>query len=336
MGKKVLITGAAGFVGYHLATRLLSETKDIQVTLVDNFFRSTNDHELSVLREDPRVSFIEADLADPAFFASFPGGFEHVYHLAAVNGTQLFYEIPHEVLRLNVLSLTNLLEWFRQRNVDGKLCFTSSNEAYAGGLNAYGKLPIPTPEAVPLVIEDPYNPRWSYGASKLIGELFVIHYAEQHNFRAVIVRPHNFYGPRAGAHHVIPEFSMRIARQIDPFSIFGHEETRSFCYIDDAVRAMVELMVSTATDKHPVETVHIGTDEETTIGALADKLFSIASWRPKEIVREPRRPGSVLRRLPHTGKIKELIGWEPQITLNDGLARTYEWYAMTGLERYRK
>ena len=291
--RKILITGGAGFIGYHLAKRLLDSGGDVELTLVDNLGRGKLDGDFQNLIRDKRVKFLMLDLADIAPYSELGKGYDHVYHLAAVNGTGAFYEMPHEVLRVNTLSLVYMLEWFRRENAGGKFCFTSSNEAYAGGLNAFGKVPIPTPENVPLVIEDSYNPRWSYAASKLVGESFVIHYAKTYNFRALIVRPHNFYGPRAGYDHVIPAFSIRIAKRVNPFPIYGAEDRRSFCYIDDGVRAMQMLMDSQRTDGQPIETVHIGDFEEIAIMELAEKMFRVAGWRPEELDIKPPPRGSV-------------------------------------------
>lgn len=323
--KKILITGGAGFIGYHLARHLLQES-GADLTLVDNLQRGKMDEDFQQLLQSSRVTFINLDLTDPKNYAEIGSGYEHVYHLAAINGTKLFYEMPQEVLRTNTLSLICMLEWFRKENHEGKFCFTSSNEAYAGGLNAFGVLPIPTPEKVPLVIEDPYNPRWSYAATKLVGELFVIHYAQKYDFRALIVRPHNFYGPRAGYNHVIPEFSLRIAKHTDPFPIYGADETRTFCYIEDAVRAMQLLMDSAKTDGQPIETVHIGDFQEITMRELAEKLFGVSGWHPEKLEIKDAPAGSVKRRLAQITRLQNLTGWKPKISLYEGLQKTYEWY----------
>lgn len=326
--KKILITGAAGFIGCHLAKRLLQIYGDAcRLVLIDNLQRGRKDTEFSKLLEDPRVSFLVLDLTDPEVYSKLGNGYDHVYHLAAMNGTKTFYEKPHEVLRVNTLSLIHMLEWFRKENAHGKFCFTSSNEAYAGGLIAFNKLPIPTPEAVPLVIEDPYNPRWSYASTKLVGELFVIHYAKMYNFRALLVRPHNFYGPRAGYKgHVIPDFCERIGAKTDPFPIYGADDTRTFCYIDDAVRAMQMLMDSPKTDGQPIETVHIGDSEEITMRELAEKMFNVVGWHPRKLDIKNGPPGSVKRRLADIRKLQKLTGWKPEVSLEEGLKRTYEWY----------
>lgn len=323
--KKILITGGAGFIGYHLCQHLLTDTST-EILLVDNLQRGQRDEDFEELLQNPRVKFLALDLTDPRSYEQLPTDVSHVYHLAAVNGTKWFYKIPHEVLRINTLSLIYILEWVKTLNKKPKFLFTSSNEAYAGALEAFGQLPIPTPETVPLVISDPYNPRWTYAATKLIGEQFVIQYAQQAGFSAVIVRPHNFYGPRAGHDHVIPEFCQRIQRREEPFTIFSPDETRTFCYITDAVKAMQMLMDSPATNTQPIETVHIGARDEVTMQALADTLFRVSGWKPFAIDVKPSPQGSVKRRLPNIEKIVNLINWQPEVTLEEGLRRTYDWY----------
>jgi len=323
--KKILITGAAGFIGYHLTKHLLTEEEN-SLVLVDNLQRGKMDKNFEALVTQDHVKFVQADLTEQEFYQSLDKDFDQVYHLAAVNGTRLFYEIPHEVLRINTLTLVYILEWIKNLEKKPKLCFTSSNEAYAGGLIAYNKLPIPTPEDVPLVVEDTYNPRWSYGGSKLVGELFVINYAKAYDFSALIVRPHNFYGPRAGYDHVIPEFFLRIVDQVDPFPIYGSDDTRTFCYIDDAVRAMEMLVNSEKTNKQPIETVHIGDFKEIKILELLDIMFRVAGWKPSEIEKKEGKQGSVKRRLADVSKLQSLVNWQPEVLLGEGLKQTYEWY----------
>lgn len=325
MKQKILITGGAGFIGYHLARHLLA-VSSARLVLVDNLFRGRMDADLKALLKNPRTTFLNLDLTDPRAYLRLGIGYDEVYHLAAVNGTGIFYELPHEVMRINTATVFFFLEWFRKKNPRGKIMFTSSNEAYAGGLSSFGKLPIPTPESVPLVIADTYNPRWTYAGTKLLGELFMIHYARMYNFRGVIVRPHNFYGPRAGYNHVIPELACRIVSRADPFPVYGATDTRSFCYIEDAVRAIRLLMESNATDKQPIETVHIGVQTETPIRELVHALFDVAGWKPKKLDIHPSPVGSVARRCGDVRKIKNLVGWTGEVSLMEGLRRTYEWY----------
>ena len=323
MAKKILITGGAGFIGYHLTKRLAGHGHDI--VIADNFFRSEHDADLKALLALSNVKLYEADLTKPEAWEGIGEGYDEVYHLVGINGTDLFYTIPHEVLRIGVATTMNVLDWFRTKNnmPDAKILYTSSNEAYGGALEAFGKLPIPTPENVPLVIADTYNPRWSYAGQKLIGELFFIHYAKAYNFRMSIVRPHNFYGPREGYKHVIPEVIERIKERVDPFPIFGADDTRSFCDIDDAVEAIQMVMESAKTDGG---TYHIGTHRETVIKDLIEAIFDIMEWHPKELDIKNSPEGSVKRRLPDVSKIKSDIGWEAKIELEEGLRKMVDWY----------
>ncbi len=323
--KKILVTGGAGFIGYHLIKKLLSD-QESRVVAVDNLQRGRLDEDFLALMNDSRLEFRQADLTDLNYYSTLETDFDQVYHLAAVNGTKWFYKMPQEVLRINTLSLVYILEWIKNLEKKPKLCFTSSNEAYAGALEAFNQLPIPTPENVPLVISDTYNSRWTYAGTKLIGEQFVIFYAQVYNFPAVIVRPHNFYGPRAGYDHVIPEMCQRIIKREDPFSIFGSVETRTFCYIDDAVEAMEVLMNSEKTNSQPIETVHIGNTDEITMGDLAQELFKVAGWTPNKTGIKPSPVGSVKRRLANIEKISKLVGWKPKTKLEQGLRNTFEWY----------
>lgn len=321
--KKNLITGGAGFVGYHLAKRLAE--KGEEVVIVDDFFRGRKDKYLEELLTRSNVTSIKADLTDKAAWETVGTGYDCVYHLAGINGTSLFYSMPEKVLRIGVLTVLNALEWFRSLNgkAGAKILYTSSNEAYGGALESFTQLPIPTPENVPLVVPDPYNPRWSYAGQKLIGELFFIHYAKAYGLRMSIVRPHNFYGPRAGYHHVIPEVIGRIQKRVESFPLYGADDTRSFCYIDDAVEAIERVMESSATDGN---TYHIGTHEETIIRDLIEEIFILMDWRPGKIDLHHSLPGSVKRRLPDVSKIKRDVGWEAKIGLKEGLRRTIEWY----------
>ena len=138
-----------------------------------------------------------------------------------------------------------------------------------------------------------------------------------------IVRPHNFYGPRAGYEHVIPEIAGRIEKKVDPFPIFGADDTRSFCYIDDAVEAIQTIMESEKTDGG---TYHIGTHVETVIQDLVEKMFDIMGWHPEKLDIKNSPKGSVKRRLPDVSKIKRDTGWEAKIELEEGLKKTIDWY----------
>lgn len=320
MTKKALITGGTGTIGFALAKRLAGQGQE--VTLADNLFRGKLDKEVKELLDLPNVKFVDLDVTKADDFKKLDRDFDYVYHLAAINGTKYFYEIPEVVLKVQVQGVINVLEWFKELK-RGKIIFTSSNEAYASYINLQGG-PIPTPETVPLCIDDVTNPRWSYGGGKLIGELFFINYSRAYKFPMTIVRYHNNYGPRTGFDHVIPQFITRIIKKEDPFKIFGAKETRAFCFMSDTIRATQEVMESDSTDS---QIIHIGNDkEEISMEDLAKKMFSLFGWQPEKIEIEEAPKGCVKRRCPDLTKIRKLINYEPEVFLDEGLKETYDWY----------
>lgn len=319
--KKVLITGGAGFIGFHLAKNLANQK--YKVTIADNLFRGKMDYELINLINNKNVSFIKCDLTKIKDLRKLGYSYDYVYHLASINGTRYFYEIPNVVLKVNILCALNILDWFlSNKNKNKKILFSSSSEAYAGTLSRYG-VKIPTNEDVPLTIEDVKNPRWSYGGSKIIGELLFMNYAKKNNFRMSIVRYHNIYGERMGFEHVIPQFCLKILNKENPFKIFGGTETRAFCYFSDAIQATQMVMEGNRTDG---EIINIGnSNEEITMKDLAMKLFKINKVNPKLRIKKAPK-GSVARRCPNISKLHRLTGFTPEVNLDEGLKKTFEWY----------
>ncbi len=313
-----LILGGAGFVGLHLARRLVRDGH--VVTLVDDFSRGRRDAALDELAARPNVRFVEADLTDRAAFAALPRDADQVYMLAAVVGVRNVEADPARVVRVNTLSIMNLLDWLPGRGE--VLFFTSTSETYAGGVDA-GLVPVPTREDVPLVIPDITAPRFAYAASKLLGEAAVVHTARARGLRYVIGRLHNVYGPRMGADHVIPELSLRALKREDPFRLWGADQRRAFCHIDDAVEAIVGLV---GADRACGQIVHIGNDrEEIAIEDLAALVLRVARFAPA-IDRRPAPAGSVARRCPDISRLRALTGFAPKIPLESGVRDTFAWY----------
>ncbi len=315
--KTALVSGGAGFIGFHLAKKL---SEKYHVTITDNFARGKKDNEFNELLENKNISFIKADITKENELTKFDSA-DFVYHLAAINGTENFYKIPDKVLKVGTTGTINMLDWFA-RQKKGKFLFSSSSETYAGTLKILGeKFPVPTPENIPLIIDDPSNLRWSYGGGKILGEIAVHSYAFIHKFDYSIIRYHNIYGPRMGTEHVIPQFIERIIKKENPFRIFGGNETRTFCFIDDAVNATQLVM-----EKSSNQTIHIGrSDEEIKIIDLAKKLFHTAGVNP-EIKLLPSPKGSVKRRCPDITKLSSL-GYKPETSLEAGLEKTFKWYS---------
>ncbi len=315
---RILIVGGAGFIGYHLACRLAAEGHTI--TLADDLSRGRRDAAIEALCAGREVTLLQADLTSPRALAPLQRAWDLVYMLAAVVGVRNVETDPARVIRVNTLSLLNLLDWLPGR--DEVLFFASTSEAYAGGVEA-GIVPVPTPEDVPLSVPDIRAPRFAYAASKILGEAAVIHGARARDLRYVIGRFHNVYGPRMGADHVIPELALRAIRREDPFPLYGAEQRRAFCHVSDAVEAMTRLV---ATEAAWGQIVNIGNDtEETGVEALLGLILRAAGFAPT-IERLPAPPGSVARRCPDLARLRSLTGFRPTVSLAAGVGETFEWY----------
>jgi UDP-glucose 4-epimerase/UDP-glucuronate decarboxylase len=315
---RTLILGGAGFIGYHLALRLAGEGHAL--TLVDDLSRGRRDREMESLCARPDITLVQADLTRPDALAELSRGWDGVYMLAAVVGVRNVETDPARVVRTNTLALMHLLDWIAPES--GVLFFASTSETYAGGVTA-GTLPVPTPEEVPLSVEDIRAPRFAYAASKILGEAAVVHTARARGLRAVIGRFHNVYGPRMGADHVIPELSLRALRREDPFRLYGADQRRAFCHVSDAVEAMLRLM---AAESAWGRIVNIGNDsEETLIEDLARLVLKEARFEPA-LDRVPAPPGSVARRCPDIGRLRTLTGFVPKVSLDAGVRDTFAWY----------
>ncbi|WP_329108983.1 NAD-dependent epimerase/dehydratase family protein [Micromonospora sp. NBC_01699] len=314
---RALILGGAGFVGLHLADRLVADGHT--VTVVDDFSRGRDDERIGALRAHPEVDIRSADLTSARAWAELPPGYDQIYLLAAVVGVRNVEADPARVIRVNTLTALHLLDWV---GPGGRIFFSSTSEVYAGGVDA-GIVAVPTAEDVPVMVADVTSPRFAYAISKLLGEAAFVHGAAAKGCTAVVGRFHNVYGPRMGADHVIPEMALRALRGENPFRVWGADQYRAFCHVDDAVEAMLRLM---ACPEAAGEIVHIGDDTaETNIADLAHLVLDLAGASPT-IQRLPAPPGSVPRRCPDLGKLRRLTGFEPTVPLADGVRRTFEWY----------
>lgn len=313
---KAMVTGAAGFLGYHLARRLLQ--RGDSVVMVDDFSRGAPDEAYRALCAHPRAVALGIDLADPAAVAALPVDVDVLFHLAALNGTQNFYEHPLAVLRNSTLPTFTLLERLRGSRLR-RFVYAGSSESYAGTVTLFG-WPVPTAEDVPLTIGDVRNPRWSYAASKLHGEVLTALGCGELGLPFTILRYHNAYGPRMGDKHVLPDFLTRARDGI--LALHGHEETRSFLYVDDAVDATIALAECEAAAG---EIVHVGSPREIAIADLARLAMRVAGLGG-EIALHPAPAGSVRRRAPDIAKLRRLIGFAEKVSLEEGLARTAAYY----------
>ena len=318
---RALVLGGAGFIGLHLARRLVDD--GVQTCIVDDFSRGRQDRELARLAHRGGVSVVSADLTDPAQWQGIGHGFDQVYLLAAVVGVRNVERDPSRVIRVNTLAALNLLDWYQPG--DGRVFFASTSEVYAGGVDA-GLVAVPTGEDTPVMIADPGAPRFAYAISKLLGEAAFLHAARAGRVPAVVGRFHNVYGPRMGADHVIPEMLLRALGGEDPFNVYGADQYRAFCYIEDAITAVRALMESSDAIG---QIVHIGDDTQaTTISDLATLVLETCGVQPTTVA-QPAPPGSVARRCPDLTRLRALTAYQPATSLADGVKTTMTWYRNT-------
>jgi nucleoside-diphosphate-sugar epimerase len=305
---RALITGGRGFIGRAVAAGLTQAGHE--VLAFDNGWRSQAEPPAGVVP-------IDGDVRDAAAVSDAVQGCQLVLHLAAIQGTANFYEQPELVLDVNVRGVLNVAEACAEHGVS-RLLFSSSSEVYG--------IPdrFPTPETAPLVVPDTLNPRWSYGASKIIGELAVVNVARSNGFEFTILRYHNVYGPQMGWEHVIPQFIAKLGRH-EPFTVQGDgEQRRSFCYVDDAADATVAAALG---ERAAGQILNIGNPaEEVSINELIQLLSKIAGV-PIDPIYEPFEGEGTRRRLPDVSRATELLAFAPSVRLEDGLRQTYHWYS---------
>lgn len=313
--RTILVTGGVGFLGSALVRRLVRDGHRVRV--LDDRSRGSLDR-LSDLTGS--FEFVPGDVRDAEAVRRSARGVEAVCHLAAVNGTANFYRDPALVLDVGVRGTLHVLDACRAEGV-GELFLASSSEVYHVAPRT------PTDETVPLTIPDPLNPRFSYSAGKILGEMMVLHAGAGGPGRVAVVRPHNVYGPDMGGEHVIPQFVLRMRRCVRgasgrvPFPIEGTgEETRAFLWVDDFIDGWMAVMER---GEHR-GIYHVGTSEEIAIAELARQVAAYFG-ATIEIVPGTRREGSPPRRCPDIARARAL-GFAPRMAFAEGLRRTAEWY----------
>ena len=317
---KILILGGAGFIGFNLAKRLQKDDHNF-ITLADNHFRGQMDHYLQDLIENTNIEFIEGDFTSAESFEKLGNEYDYVYMLASVVGVNNTLEMPSEVIRINSSLILNTIEWLRTVNV-GKVLFTSTSENYAGTIDKFG-YSIPTPEDIPLTIVDIAHPRFTYAVTKIFGEAAFLNYARAYDFDCTIIRYHNVIGPRMGFKHVIPHLAERFLNDDeDPFMMYGHDQTRSFCYISDAVEGTKMAMESQNTNG---EIYHIGSSQEITIEELIKEAGKFFEYQG-DYVPAASFSGSTQRRCPDISKAMGDFGYNPKVNWEEALKKTLMWY----------
>jgi UDP-glucose 4-epimerase len=314
---RALITGGAGFIGSHLAERLLRDGDEVIV--LDNLSTGSIEN-IAHLKKRPAFSYTIDSVTNEPLLAELVDRSDVVFHLAAAVGVKLIVEQPVHTIETNVHGTEVVL---KHANKKKKLVFIASTS------EVYGKSSdVPFCENADLVLGPTAKHRWAYACSKLIDEFLALAYWKEKKLPVVIVRLFNTVGPRQTGQYgmVLPTF-VRQALFGLPLTVFGDgTQSRSFTYVDDVVDALVKL----ARERRAVgEVFNIGNTEEVTIRALAELVREIAGSRspiryvPYDEAYE-RGFEDMPRRVPDISKIAQLIGYRPKVPLDEMIRRVID------------
>lgn len=305
--KNVLVTGADGFIGSHLTEKLLEE--DANVSVFVRSMSGTAGYRLkNISHIEKRVTVIAGDISSSdsikLITESDP---DVIFHLAAVAYVNFSFDHPIEVMKVNVGGTLNVLEAARNLSLK-RIVITSSSEVYGTAITSS------------IDENHPLNPTSPYAASKGAADRYAYSYWKTYSLPIAIIRPFNTYGPRH-TYDVIPRFIGMILEGKPP-TIYGTgEQSRDFTYVSDTVRAFLCM----GSDKKATgEVVNFGTGKDVKIKDLAYKIIRIAGKNLEPIFVKERK-AEVNRLCCNYEKAKRLFGWEPQISLEEGLKMNIEW-----------
>ncbi|KAA0991398.1 UDP-glucuronic acid decarboxylase family protein [Dyadobacter aurulentus] len=312
--KRVLITGAAGFLGSHLCERFLKE--GMYVIGMDNLI--TGDmRNIEHLMPDPNFEFNHHDVTK---YVHIPGELDYIMHFASPASPIDYLKIPIQTLKVGAMGTHNLLGLARVKKA--RFIIASTSEVYGD--------PLVHPQT-----EDywghvnPIGPRGCYDEAKRYQEAITMAYHRYHDLETRIVRIFNTYGPRMRLNdgRVLPAFIGQALRGED-ITVFGDgTQTRSFCYVDDLVEGIYRLLMSDYSLP-----VNIGNPGEITIGQFAEEIIKLTCTDQK-VVYKPLPQDDPKQRQPDITKAREILGWEPKVSREEGLRITYDYFRNLPKER---
>jgi UDP-glucose 4-epimerase len=304
---KYLVTGGAGFIGSHLCERLISRGE--QAIILDNYSTSSISN---IARFQQQVKVVEGNILNKSLVDELVAESDHVVHLAAALGVLNIVNKPLDSLRTNLEGTEVILEAANRHNKP--ILIASTSEIY--GKNDK----VPLNEEDDRIIGHPLKSRWSYSEAKAVDESLAYFYFLENKLPIRIVRLFNTVGPRQVGHYgmVLPRF-VSAAMKNEPLQVYGTgEQIRCFCHVEDAVRALLQVMDS---DKSIGEVFNIGNNQQISILELAKRVIQITDSK-SEIIKIPYEEAypdgfeDMQRRVPDISKIKNVLGWSPQIGLD--------------------
>ncbi len=333
-GKNLLIVGGAGFLGHYLVQAVLhwnsiSDGKAISLTVFDNYIRGVPEW-LSALESNPALTLVRHDITDP--LPDDMGDFQYIIHAASIASPTFYRQYPIETMDANVNGLRSLLEYSEAQSktvapVEGFL-FYSTSEIYGDPTPEY----IPTPETYRGNVSCT-GPRACYDESKRYGETLCVNFAQQRGVPIKIARPFNNYGPglKISDRRVLPDFVRDVLNHRDIVMLSDGAPTRTFCYITDAIVGYYKVLVKGRAG----ESYNIGTEApEISMKVLAEKVVEQAAklfdYKGKAVFQESADKDYLIdnpnRRCPNIDKARQELGYDPKVTVDEGLEKALLWY----------
>lgn len=321
--KKILVTGADGFIGSHLVETLVDEGYDVRAFVYYNSFNSWGWLDSFPKEKLAKIDVFSGDVRDPNGIRIAMKGVDVVFHLAALIAIPYSYHSPDSYVDANIKGTLNVLQAARDLNTE-RVLVTSTSEVY--GTAIY----VPIDEKHPKQGQSPYS------ATKIGADAMADSFYRSFNLPVTIVRPFNTYGPRQSARAVIPTIITQLLSGKTEIKLGAVHPTRDLLFVKDTARGFIEIALS---DKSLGEEINICTHSEITIGELAQKLIDVINPKAKIITDDIRlRPekSEVERLFGDNKKILALTDWKQQVSLDQGLEQTIAWFGVPeNLKQYK-
>lgn len=309
--KRVLVTGAGGFIGSHLAERLVDIGATVRAFVEYDALGRWGWLDESLRRDD--IEVVAGDIIDRDCVHQAVDGIDIVFHLAALIGIPYSYHAPLSYIRTNIEGTFNVLQAARESNVE-RVVHTSTSEVYG------------TAQYVPIDENHPTQAQSPYAASKIAGDKMAEAFLRSFDVPVVTVRPFNTYGPRQSKRAVIPTIILQ-ALGGDAVKLGNIHPTRDFTFVDDTVGAFVK---AGETESVVGETINVGSGTEISIGDLANQIIALVGRDvpiDADEIRVRRKGSEVERLVCDNSKAKDTLGWQPRYGLQEGLQKTIEWWS---------
>lgn len=321
LGKKVLITGADGFIGSHLVEELLELGCNVRAFVFYNSFNSWGWLDTFPKEKLREIDIFAGDIRDPNAVRKAMENIEEVFHLAALVSIPFSYHSPDSYVDTNIKGTLNVLQAARDLGTK-RVLITSTSEVYG------------TAQYVPIDEKHPFQGQSPYSATKIGADKIAESFYRSFDMPITIVRPFNTYGPRQSARAIIPTIITQLLTGKEEIKLGSLTPTRDFNYVKDTVNGFIEIARSYSTIG---EEINIASQKEVSIGELAQELIKQINPRAKIVLDKSRiRPekSEVNRLLGSNEKIKRLTNWKPKYSLTQGLAETINWFK-SNLDKYK-